>query len=145
MTVIVWDGTTLATDKAASDGVIQWKSEKAWYHGDGDNRIIVSGAGPLHSIMAMKKWFIGGFDGNTFPSIQITDPCHFIVVSPVMGLYRYEGGPAPIDHGHDACAFGEGREFAYGALAMGATAAVAAGIACEYSVHCGLGVQEYRL
>jgi len=144
MTVIVWDGITLATDSAASDGVIQWKTAKAWYHGEGDDRIILSGAGPLPSIMAMKDWFINQAVVG-FPPIQVTDPCHFIVVSPIMGLYRFEGGPAPIDHGSDACAFGEGREFAYGALAMGATAARAVEIACDYSVHCGLGVQEYQV
>ena len=31
MTIIVWDGETLATDRQANDGHEKWESEKAWY------------------------------------------------------------------------------------------------------------------
>ncbi len=145
MTVIVWDGSTLATDSAASDEVVQWKSTKAWYHGEGDDRLILSGTGPLASIVAMREWFKEGYADSEFPIIQVTHPCHFIVISPHVGLYRYEQSHTPIEHGRDSCAFGEGREFAYGALFMGANAAQAVAAANEYSPHCGLGVEEYRL
>jgi hypothetical protein len=145
MSIVVWDGSTLATDCAASDGVAQWKTEKAWYFGEGEDRLILSGTGPLHSILEMREWFKAGFKPSEFPTIQTTHPCHFIVVSPAQGLYRYESTHIPIVHGQEKCAFGQGREFAYGALATGATAQRAVEITNEYSVHCGLGVMEYRL
>ena len=31
MTVVVWDGKTLATDRQANDGYMKWEAEKAWY------------------------------------------------------------------------------------------------------------------
>ncbi len=143
MTVVVWDGDILATDQAASDGKAQWKTEKAWYYGEGDDRVILSGTGPLNSILEMREWFKNGYKPSEFPTVQTTHPCHFIVVSQHTGLYRYEVNHIPIHHGWDRCAFGEGREFAYGALYMGADAAQAVAAANEYSPHCDLGVMEY--
>jgi hypothetical protein len=145
MTIIVWDGSTLATDRAASDGAAQWRTKKAWYWGEGEDRLILSGAGPLHSILEMCEWFKAGIPQETFPVIQTTHPCHFVVISPHVGLYRYEQSHVPIEHGRSKCAFGEGRAFAYGALHMGADAAQAVAAANEYSPHCGLGIEEYRL
>ena len=146
MTVIVWDGETLATDKAATDGAAQWQTTKAWYHAPPDGGcVILSGAGPLQTILVMRDWALNGALQNKFPSVQLSSLfCHFIIVSQA-GLHRYEQGLLPIDHGYDKCAFGEGRDFAYGALAMGATAGEAVAIANCHSPHCGLGVATYAL
>jgi predicted lipoprotein with Yx(FWY)xxD motif len=42
-------------------------------------------------------------------------------------------------------AFGHGREYAMGAMAMGANASDAVTIANEYSLHCGKGVACYTI
>ena len=63
MTVVVWDGKTLATDKAASDGSAQWQTEKAWLFGES----VLSGAGPLQSILTMREWYRAGALHNNFP------------------------------------------------------------------------------
>jgi len=145
MTVIVWDGITLATDCAATDGDAHWKSIKAWEFYGEIGKTIMSGAGPLQSILQMRDWYKEGALHNKFPSIQLTPQfCHFVIVNS-LGLSRYEQGPLPIAHGRDSCAFGEGKDFAYGAMAMGATAKEAVEIANKYSVHCGLGVKEYKI
>lgn len=145
MTVIVWDGVTLATDCAATDGAAQWESTKAWETYDESGKVIMSGAGPLQSIIQMREWYKAGALHNEFPSIQLTPQfCHFVTVNN-LGLSRYEQGPTPIEHGRNLCAFGEGKDFAYGAMAMGATAKEAVEIANNYSVHCGLGVKEYKI
>ena len=141
MTVVVWDGSTLATDCAATDGRVKWQSTKAWRFEDK----ILSGVGPLQSILAMRDWYMDGADPGRFPVIQTSFPCHFIVISRGQGLSRYESGPIPIIHGRNQCAFGEGRDFAYGAMAMGASAGEAVDIANQFSVHCGHGKQVYDL
>ena len=142
MTVIVWDGSTLATDCAATDGAVMWDTDKAWYY----EGVILSGAGPLQSILEMREWYKGGALPNKFPNIQRSPQyCHFVVVRYGTGLERYEQSPLPINHGHNKCAFGEGRDFAYGALAMGADAKKAVEIANELSPHCGRGVKEYKV
>ena len=146
MTIIVWDGKTLATDRAATDGAAQWQTVKAWFHGEGESRIILSGAGPVQAILEMRDWFKAGALHNEFPSVQLTPHfCHFVVVSPLVGLYRFEQGTIPIEHGYGPCAFGEGKDFAMGALFMEADAAEAVRAANAFSVHCGLGVATYSL
>ena len=141
MTVIVWDGVTLATDVAATDGVAQWKTEKAWQLND----VIISGAGPLQTILQMRQWYVEGSLHNKFPDAQLgSNACHFVVVTE-HGLCRWEQGPIPIEHGRTPCAFGEGRDFAYGALFMGATAKEAVEAANAHSTNCGLGVKLYTL
>ena len=145
MTVIVWDGSILATDSAATDGAAQWETEKAWYHDCDEGKVILAGAGPLQTILQMRDWFKGGGLHNKFPNAQLTSQfCHFVVVNR-HGLYRYEQGVIPIEHGLHKCAFGEGKDFAYGALAMGANAETAVKIAIDHSVHCGLSVRTYKL
>ena len=145
MTIVVWANNILATDRAATDGTAKWKTDKAWYYGEGDNRIILSGTGPLYTILAMREWYKGGALENKFPKEQSSNPCHFIVVSQKEGLTRYEQSPIAIHHGANACAFGDGRDVAYGALHMGATARQAVEAANAHSLHCGLGVAEYWL
>ena len=148
MTIIVWDGETLATDAAATDGKALWKSQKAWYCDDPVNNVpvIISGAGPLQTILEMRDWFQSSALPNEFPQVQLSPQfCHFVVIYAVSGLSRWEQGLFPIHHGRDQCAFGEGKEFAYGALAMGADAKRAVEIAIDYSPHCGMGVRLYRL
>ena len=141
MTIVVWDGRCLATDTAATDETVQWETEKAWHW----ENVILSGAGPLKTILEMREWYKQGADQNKFPSAQQSSLfCHFLVLTPD-GLLRYEQGPIPIDHGYYKCAFGEGRKFAMGALAMGADAGTAVQIAIDHSVHCGLSVKLYKL
>lgn len=140
MTVIVWDGQTLATDGAASDDACMWEAEKAWRLDSGE---VVSGAGQVQTILEMRHWYTNGADRKRFPMSQLgRNFCHFLVVRQG-GLYRYEQGPLPIFHGRRKCAFGEGKDFAYGALGMGADAATAAKIAIRYSPFCGMDVQLY--
>ena len=141
MTVVVWDGKTLATDKAASDGSAQWQTEKAWLFGES----VLSGAGPLQSILTMREWYRAGALHNNFPQVQLSPQfCHFVIASKE-GLIRYEQGPIAIDHKNDYCAFGEGRDFALGALAMGATSEQAVEVAINHSPYCGIGVRVYGI
>lgn len=145
MTIIVWDGNVLATDCAATDGAAKWETIKAWYHEDARGRCILSGAGPVQTILSMREWYKRGADPDLFPFAQLSpDWCQFVVVTSE-GLSRYEQGPYSIHHGNAICAFGEGRDFAYGALAMGATAARAVEICNKFSNSCGLGTRVYWL
>ena len=65
MTVVVWDGETLATDRQASDGSLKWETDKAWYVGRGDSIYIVSGVGLLKNIIELREWFKRGENLNT--------------------------------------------------------------------------------
>jgi len=141
MSVVVWDGMTLATDKSASNGNIHHCIDKAWVYKD----VLLTGTGSLGGILAMREWYKAGAKPEGFPEIQKGNNwCHFIVVTE-HGLERYEQSPIPIEHGRNACAFGSGQDIAYGALAMGANAEQAVGIANQYVADCGHGVDVFTL
>jgi ATP-dependent protease HslVU (ClpYQ) peptidase subunit len=42
-------------------------------------------------------------------------------------------------------AWGSGRDFALGAMAMGATAREAVAVACRFNVYCGNGIDAFDL
>jgi hypothetical protein len=57
----------------------------------------------------------------------------------------YDGIAHPVHYGHNLHAFGHGKDFAYGALAMGANAKEAVDACNTYSLHCGKGIGIYNL
>lgn len=140
MTIIVWDGSSLAVDSGATDGFTIWEQEKVWKHGDE----LITGFGNTNAVLALRKWYLSGADENQFPRMGDRRG-ELIVVTIKNGLLRYEDSPHPLEHGFNKCAFGAGKDFAYGALAMGATAEQAAIIATKYSVYCGHGVKVFNL
>ena len=61
MTVIAWDGKTLATDRMANDGSQKWESSKAWYGMSEDKEVvIITGVGLAHYIRQLSEWYQQG-------------------------------------------------------------------------------------
>ena len=61
MTVIAWDGKTLATDRMANDGSQKWESSKAWYGMSKDKEVvIITGVGLAHYIRKLSEWYQQG-------------------------------------------------------------------------------------
>jgi hypothetical protein len=118
-----------------------WEQDKAWRLGNA----VLTGVGNMTLVLAMRNWYVAGRDASKFPTEQTLPDrwCEFIVATPD-GLFRYERSPIPIEHGKNKCAFGYGKDFAYGALAMGATAEQAVSIANKFSPHCGMGVDVFN-
>lgn len=139
MSVVVWDGISLAADRGGTDGFTMWAMDKIHMYGSE----ALTGVGPHDAIAALVGWYKAGASPDNMP--RSLYPAELIVTSPD-GLRRYEANrPTPIDHGLNKCAFGVGRDFAYGAMAMGATATQAVEVACQYSGHCGHGAQTVRM
>ena len=149
MTIVVWDGNSLATDRQANDGSQKWESDKAWYISRDEKVHIVSGVGVLQDIIELREWYRTGSSKNKFPipsrSNRVSLTAQLIVVNETDGLIVYEGTPHPIVRGFIPCAFGDGKDFAMGALSMGASSVEAVAVANEHSLHCGKGVTELSL
>ena len=60
MTVIAWDGKTLATDRMANDGSQKWESSKAWYDTSEGEVVIITGVGLLAYIKQLSEWYTKG-------------------------------------------------------------------------------------
>ena len=144
MTVVVWDGMNLATDRQANDGSLKWESSKAWYVTSNGEVSIVSGVGLLSHIVTLREWYKNGALPDRYPA-EIQHNTAQLIVIRQDGLWVYDGTAYPEHKGFNVCAFGHGRDFAFGALAMGADARKAVEIACEYSLQCGKGVEIYSL
>ena len=148
MTVIAWDGKTLATDRMANDGSQKWESSKAWYSKRyKEDECIITGTGLLAHIIQMKAWYIQGGDVDSFrdlPCNRVAYSTSQLIVVRREGLYVFEGHH-PVLRKEEFCAFGDGKEIAMGALAMGATAKQAVLICNDFSLHCGKGVELFSL
>ena len=143
MTILVWDGKCLATDKQASIDIIKRKTEKAWEIRVDGQRQIVSGVGVYSYIVILREWYKQGAAINNFPYTTTDD--HALIVVKQNGLYVYDASPYPDYIGTEQRVFGNGSEIALGALAMGADAKKAVEIVNEHCVYCGLGVDVFSL
>lgn len=143
MSIIVYDGNELAIDNAAIHEGTKVPILKSWTNPHTGE--VLTGVGNAAQIELMIDWHAAGAKAADFPESQrAANPwCELIVVSKA-GLQRYETTPIPIRHGHNKCAFGVGKDFAYGALAMGATAAQAAAVALQYAPDTGHGIATYN-
>ena len=131
MTVVVFDGTSLAVDSHSSDGKAKTPATKVWIR----NGELMTGAGHLASILEMKDWYERGGNVGEYPKCQQGPrQCVFIVMDH-SSAYRFESSPHPIEM-TGPFAYGAGAEFAYGALHMGATAEQAVEAAIAYSPYC---------
>ncbi len=144
MTVIAWDGKVLATDTQCMLGNAKYQAPKAWYKSVRGQACIISGVGTLRSIHRHKDWLIDNY-GVPFPYADLHHHYYQLILVDSEGLSRYEGTPHPIKHGGNACAFGDASDFAYGALAMGATAVEAVRVAMNYSNKCGGNIESFSL
>jgi hypothetical protein len=97
---------------------------------------LITGAGDTSHVVAMAEWYLAGAKPEEFPPMVRAMRDAELIVIDTQGVRRYEASPYAVDHGNTKCAFGGGRDFAYGALACGAPASQAAKIACEFSPMC---------
>lgn len=143
MTVIAWDGRTLAADKRVSfQGLACTTTKIATARG-----CLVGLCGDGPSAQSMLQWFRDGADPALLPACQRTDDWAslLVILPPRLGrsrgeIHKYERGPYPIVI-HDACtAVGSGRDFAIAAMHCGKTAVEAVDIACIYECSCGNGI-----
>lgn len=139
MTVIVYDGQFCAVDSGAPTETTVFRVRKFWMISDQ----LITGAGNTSHVVAMAEWYLSGAKPEEFPPMIYLKRDAELVVIDGNGVRRYEASPYAVDHGKDACAFGGGRDFAYGALAMGAVAAEAARIACRFSPVCAEPVHMF--
>ena len=142
MTIIVWDGEVLATDKLAVRHGIKIATVKAFYSQDETGKCILSGVGDLDKIAAACQWYESGADPHNYISRGIG--CTLIVVD-ALGLKFYEHPWIATKVGYGKCAFGSGADISYGALAMGASAERAVECANEYALMCGMGIDTYKI
>lgn len=142
MSVIAWDGKIIAADKQATNSSMRAKCTKAKRIGD----YVYAFAGDLECGLAMIDWHVNGANKEDWPKFQ-EDPDRWtrLVVADATGCVSYEMVPIAVPVESEFLAWGSGRDFAMGAMGMGATAKEAVEIANMFSTDCGFGVDWFEL
>lgn len=148
MTVIVFDGKTLASDKQATEGGLRHTTTKIKRIEKGKFKgYLMAGAGCTSQANHMMAWFELGAEPESFPKYQDTEDlsAQLLVIAPSKEILRFDFNPIPCVFYDEVYAMGNGREVAMGALAMGATAEQAVLIASELCSGCGMGLDKLEL
>jgi hypothetical protein len=153
MSIIAFDGTTIAADKAICEGMLlSYKGKKLFKHGN----MIIGFAGNVARSLIIKDWILSGADPNKFPTVTDKDDlCSICVLTRIkdgqnsdtgkLTLLFYENSPAPIVNESPYIAIGSGAAVAMGAMAAGKTAVEAVKIAIKHNPGCGFGYEAYTL
>lgn len=142
MTVIVWDGKTLAADRQANCCDMPRLTRKMRRAKDG-SLLAWTGVESIGLILA--EWYDNGCYKSEWPHAQTTDRWARLIVISSVGVIEYEQDPIPFTIQEPKMAWGSGRDFAMGALEMGADAVRAVEIASKYNNLCGFGVDTLTL
>lgn len=140
MSVLAWDGKTLAADRQCSTGDLASRCTKIRRLPNGD---LVAWTGGIENGLALADWYEKGADPKHWPNFQGTDNWCRLVVVRKGKVFTYETQPVPVPVEDRFHAWGSGRDFAMGALAMGADAVRAVKVASGLSITCGFGVNSF--
>lgn len=148
MSVIVWDGVTLAADRQVTDGGMIRQTTKIREIKKGKYKgYLVGGAGATATANLMMDWFEAGANPQFFPYEYMKSDAlgaTLVVITQKKEIWRYDHLPVPIIMEDAWYCTGSGRDFAYGALACGANAKEAVEIACTFSTECGVAIDAIK-
>jgi len=136
VSVIAWDGKTLAADRQATSGNLRRTTTKITRHGD----VLIAGTGTQSSTQAVREWILEGANPSSFPSLPADDPSAVWVINRNGTVVKFENSPFGMVYHDKVFAEGSGRDFALGAMFMGADAVKAVEVACVYDIYCGGGI-----
>lgn len=136
MTVIAWDGRTMAADRLVDCSGVRRATTKI-------RRInchLVGGAGDMSRVAAMMEWFGRGASPSDFPPGAADDNWAVLLVAKDGRAVTYEHSPWALQFADSQIAIGSGRDFAMAAMHLGLDAAGAVAVACALCPSCGSGV-----
>ncbi len=142
MTVVAWDGKTLAADKRTLNCGLIRTVTKIRRIGE----LLVGGSSDFVTVLEMMDWIEKGSDPEKFPSLQKDKDdwaCVIIIDRGVIKLY--ERSHIPMTFEDSKFAIGSGRDFALAAMHCGKTAKEAVEIAIHFDSGCGNGVDCLEL
>ncbi len=142
MSVIAWDGYTLAADKRACMGTMVRTTTKAFLV----RGALCAYAGDADAGEELLAWFMRGHAASDFPASQRDRDgwAGLLVVWSNGDIWKFERTPYPIKFTPQQFAIGSGRDFALAAMLCGKTAAEAVEIACQLDSGCGNGIDVLK-
>jgi hypothetical protein len=137
VTVIAWDGKTLAADKrAVSGGGIARTCTKIQRH----EACLIAMTGDWDVAAELREWFKAGADPDKFPKEARDDKSTLIVIDRQNGIRSWSTGPYPLVIESERCCWGTGRDYAEAAMYLGHDARKGVEVACVFQTDCGSGI-----
>lgn len=142
MTVIAWDGKTLAADKQVTSGGTAGTATKIHRVPGG----IVGFTGNEGHAVALLAWFNGGRDPEKWPKKSGDESASAIYITHE-GVFCYTGddGPYAARREDKRDAWGAGYAYALAAMHLGFDARFAVEVACALDLNCGMGIDTLTL
>lgn len=139
MTVIAWDGRTLAGDKLSTDGTSRRTSTKVVR---AKNGALMGACGDASRCREIEAWYdLGAKPENFPPSQRIADTAAWLlVVEPGPVLKYFQVTPYPLLLEDEQFAMGSGRDYAMAAMYLGKSAAESVAVAIALCPECGNGI-----
>lgn len=140
MTVIAWDGQTLAADKMATSCGHASTTTKIRRASNGS---LLAASGDADKARELFAWYEGGADPSAFPSNRDAnnDPyCSVMVITPEKKIFKIERGPYLIEFEDKVMAMGCGRDYALATMHLGFDAVKAVEVASALDISCGKGI-----
>ena len=142
MSVVAWDGKTLAADCQATCAGLATVSKKIYLN----ETYIIAFTGDDDKGRELLAWYERGATVSEWPKSQDDkDRWTRLIVVQTNGCFMYEQTPYPIPILSPFTAWGSGRDYAVGAMQAGLNAREAVEVANLHSIDCGFGVEAYGL
>ena len=136
MTVIAWDGKSLAADKAATSVGYSRTVTKIHRVPQG----VVGFAGNGEDALELLNWFQQGAKAEDYPKWDKDSTTSAMLAKPDGTCWSYGRLPYPQQCEDAFDAMGAGRDYALAAMYLGSSAEEAVRVACALDVTCGKGV-----
>lgn len=141
MTIVAWDGKTLAADRMIVDGYTKMATTKI--HRIGSD--LFGCAGCWSTGMARFEWARAGMEPAAYPVVSDDQFGRLLRITDDGQILLYTVNGLPMRYESPFYAIGSGSEFAMAAMYLGHTAEQAVHVACELSNECGMGIDTLEL
>lgn len=142
MTVIAWDGRTLAADKMSCSAGYGYTVTKVYRLTSGG---MAAFAGDGDHAMALLAWLDSGRALADYPKAQESSDTSALVVEVDGSVWSWGKTPHPQRVECRFYAMGHGRDFALAAMHLGHDARKAVEVACALDAFCGNGIDALEL
>lgn len=143
MSVIAYDGHMIAADRQATNAGLRYMTTKLRRLKSG---VVLAWTGDQDTGELLAQWYEQGANPTEWPEVQKDKEawCRLIVATGKECRF-YERHPVSIKVEDAFLAWGSGRDYAMGAMAMGASARKAVHVASRFDHNCGLGCDVFVL
>lgn len=145
MTIICWDGRTLAADKRRLHGrtIVTTTKIERFVNAKTKDLELLGVAGDASDARELAAWYKSGADPETFPARSRNSEegaALLVIAKHGTEVKEYFSGPYPLNFDQKQVALGCADEGAYIAMACGKTAAEAVELVSRFNSGCGNGV-----